>query len=267
MSFLFSELHLEEYRAAGYTVFRRIVPASLLQDLRDIAPSLRRLARERYGPEAQRLQPVFATDLDHHAFESFRDLPELRDSVVRLLTPQHVFGTRDYLGALIEPSVHPWCTQWHRDWRDNSAVPRDEWEPYYRDPELFNQLNAAVFEDTCTWAVPGSHARPDTPRETARFPTRPIEKPALEGESVAERERRCLEYCESMPGAVRLHLDPGDVLIYRNTLWHLGNYTPSKQRMTLHDVLDTPRFTAWRENAKRLIAEASRQRSQVELEG
>jgi hypothetical protein len=49
-----------------------------------------------------------------------------------------------------------------------------------------------------------------------------------------------------MPGAVCLHLDAGDFALYRNTLWHLGNYVPYGKRATLHDAADTPEFLEWR---------------------
>ena len=120
------------------------------------------------------------------------------------------------------------------------------WEAVFHDTDYFNQLNCALHQDSSTWVVPGSHLRPDLPREHAAFPARPIPSPAFEGTN-EERERACLEYCRSMPGAVCLHLDAGDFALYRNTLWHLGSYVPYARRATLHDVVDTPEFIAWRE--------------------
>ena len=76
--------------------------------------------------------------------------------------------------------------------------------------------------------------------EIERFPDRPIPGVDLEGKSAEEREPLCLEYCRSMPGAVQLHLEAGDFALYRNTLWHLGNYVPYRKRATLHDSAWTP---------------------------
>ena len=121
----------------------------------------------------------------------------------------------------------------------------------FRDLNLFNQLNCAIHEDHCTWVVPGSHLRGDLPRESARFPNGSMRGPELEGKSYEERERICLEYCESMPGAVCLHLNAGDFALYRNTLWHLGSYVPYTKRATLHDVIDTPEFIEWRKTARK----------------
>ncbi len=110
----------------------------------------------------------------------------------------------------------------------------------------FNQLNCALYQDNSTWVVPGSHLRGDLPRERAAFPIRPIPDLRLDGMTDEERERACLEYCQSMPGAVCLHLNAGDFALYRNTLWHLGSYVPYGKRATLHDVVDTPEFIEWR---------------------
>ncbi len=68
----------------------------------------------------------------------------------------------------------------------------------------------------------------------------------MDGLTYEERERTGLDYCRAMPGAVRLHLDAGDFALYRNTLWHLGNYSPHLKRATLHDSADTPEFREWR---------------------
>ena len=43
-----------------------------------------------------------------------------------------------------------------------------------------------------------------------------------------------------------LLLAAGDFCLYRNSLWHLGNYVPYAQRATLHDAVDTDEFESWR---------------------
>jgi ectoine hydroxylase-related dioxygenase (phytanoyl-CoA dioxygenase family) len=251
MPFQFSDQHIEEYHTQGYTVFREILPPGLLTDLRRVTDRAREIAREKHGPQAQRLQPVFNYDLDPKPFEAFGELPELRDAITRLLSPRHTTATRYMLGVLLEPAEKPWCTYWHRDWRDNATgLDVAAWEAVFRDLNLFNQVNCALYADSSTWVVPGSHLRPDLARERERFPTRPVPGPQLEGLSNEERERACLEYCQSMPGAVCLHLNAGDFALYRNTLWHLGSYVPYTRRATLHDVVDTPEFIEWRKTAR-----------------
>jgi hypothetical protein len=245
MDFQFSDQHIDEYHTQGFTVFRGILPPTLIADLRRTTERARVFAREKHGPQAQRLQPVAAYDLDQQPFEEFRALPELRDAIVTLLSPRHTYGNPEVLGVLLEPADLPYCTPWHRDWRDHARHLRADWEAVFADPAYFNQLNVALYEDDCTWVVPGSHLRPDLPRELAAFPEQPPRGPALEGHGYEERERLCLEYCERMPGAARLRLNAGDCALYRNTLWHLGSYLPYRKRATLHDAVETPEFREW----------------------
>ena len=43
----------------------------------------------------------------------------------------------------------------------------EEFRRVNRDPLWFNQINCPLYEDNCTWFVPGSHLRDDFPAETA----------------------------------------------------------------------------------------------------
>ena len=56
-------------------------------------------------------------------------------------------------------------------------------------------------------------------------------------QSNAEAERFCLEHCRQFPGAVQVHLGPGDFMVYRNHAWHTGNYITYQPRATIHDVV------------------------------
>lgn len=239
--------HVAELAQLGYTVFRGLLPAALIADLRVVTDRARDLARFRHGPLAQRLQPVSRFNLSLAPFEAFRDLPELREAISEVLSPDHTYGNLDLLGVLLEPAEHPWCTRWHRDWRDNAPYLNvAEWEAVFGDPRFFYQLNCPLYDDHSLWVVPGSHNRPDLPDEHDRFPTRPIETPILDGHSPVEREALCRSYMRSMPGAVPVHLDAGDLCLYRNSLWHAGNYLPYLKRATLHDYVDTPAYRDWR---------------------
>ena len=70
----------------------------------------------------------------------------------------------------------------------------------------------------------------------------------------SEAERAGLEYCRRMPGAVQLNLNAGDLAIYRNVMWHLGNYAPYRKRATLHDTAMTPEYTGWMTEVNRVTA-------------
>lgn len=257
MSFRFSGTHIEEFRNKGFTVFRAILPPSLIADLRRASDGAREVARRARGSQAQRLQPIVAYDLELRPFLDYQELPQLKDALARVLSPRHRLGGNPSaplgtLGLLLEPAELPWCTPWHRDWRDHQDPElASHWEKSYLDLNLFNQTNCALYADNATWIVPGSHLRPDLPQERSAFPEQPPRPPMLEGLSVEEREQACLDYCRRMPGAHCLHLNAGDFALYRNTLWHLGNYLPYQRRTTLHDSLFTPEYEAWQE---RMIA-------------
>jgi hypothetical protein len=242
MPFRATGQHIEEYRTLGYTVFRRILPASLVSDLRVACAQARTLARERQGPQAQRLQPLANFELDQRPFDNYFQLPELVAALHEVLSPEHANGGPTIAGVLFEPRDSPWATNWHRDWRDHRPHQRAEWEANFRDVRCFNQVNCALYDDDCTWIVPGCHVRAeDTPGERAALPM-----PDLGGLGAVDIERRLHDYCAGMPGAVQLRLGPGDYALYRNTLLHLGNYVPYRQRATIHDIVNTPRYAEFR---------------------
>ena len=64
MAFRLSDQHIEEFHILGYIVFREILPASLISDLRRVSDTARAIARKRGGPQVQRLQPVGNFELD-----------------------------------------------------------------------------------------------------------------------------------------------------------------------------------------------------------
>jgi hypothetical protein len=253
MPFTFTDQHIEAYHTQGYTVFQRILPPALIRDLRRVTDEARELARKQSGTQAQRLQPVIKYELNQQPFIDYGELPELVDAIARVLTPRHRHGNRNFFGVLLEPGDTPWCTNWHRDWRDNiTGLPLEMWDKVFSDMDYFNQINCALYDDSCTWVVPGSHLRRDLPREIALFPDRPIKGPDLEDKSSEECEAICLEYAESMSGGVQLHLKAGDFALYRNTLWHIGNYVPYRKRATIHDGALTPEFRKFIEDARRI---------------
>jgi hypothetical protein len=242
MAFKFSERHIEEFTTRGATVFQAILPPSLIGDLRRATENARDIARAKHGQQTQRLQPVAGTGIDMKPFEDYRDLPELVDAIARVLSPQHKHGQLETIGVLLEPAELPYCTAWHRDGREILSV--EVWESVARDLDHCNQINCALYEDSSTWIVPGSHARSDTPYEQTVEPRHP-KKPDLSGLSYEEREYFCEQYAQSMPGAERLFLNAGDFALYRSTMWHLGSYLPYRKRATLHEPVFTPSSQAW----------------------
>jgi ectoine hydroxylase-related dioxygenase (phytanoyl-CoA dioxygenase family) len=268
MGFQYSERHRDEYVDAGFTVLRELIPASLLADLRHETDKARTIARTKYGAQAQRLQPVYAyEELDSRKFRDFLDLPGLRDAVRGILGPDH--DSTEIMGVLLEPERDAWCTHWHRDWGYNAA--HVDLEAFFQatpNLRLFNQLNAALYDDHSLWVVPGSHARRDTDEERAAFPSVPPPGPVLTPEmDAAQRELACIDYANRMPGAENVLLFTGDVAFYRACQWHLGTYVPYARRATLHDGFYGPEDHAWRDQVKRWQAEAEKERRGKREEG
>ena len=187
MAYEFKDDHLASYYREGFAIFRGIIPASLIADLRREADKGRDIAHR--GAISQRIQPITRhAELSLAPFKVYCELPALRDALDRLFenTPlgslKLTFGPED-MGVLYEPAREgAWCTHWHRDWRDNVRGLRlAEWDRHMLDVRFFNQVNAPLYDDSCTWLVPGSHLRRDTPAEASRFPDRPILAPDLTG--------------------------------------------------------------------------------------
>ncbi|MBI3506502.1 MAG: hypothetical protein HY059_16815 [Proteobacteria bacterium] len=56
---------------------------------------------------------------------------------------------------------------------------------------------------------------------------------------------RALDYCRAMPGALQVKLSPGDLLVYRNSIWHTAIYRADVRRATLFSSASTPESVAW----------------------
>lgn len=245
MAFKFCGSMIHHYRTQGYVIFRQVLPISLVRDLRRATATAPDQARKRHGPQAQRLQPVGDYDLDFKPFMDYMTLSPLVDAIQKILTPRHTLSKGDAgnMGLLLEPAELPWCTAWHRDIRETHGVPDvEEFRRITADPLWFNQINCPLYEDSCTWYVPGSYLRQfDLDGETAASAARPFD----ESDDWMTRERKCVEYCQSMPHAIRASMDAGDFMLYHPNGWHLGNYLPDRKRVTIHDFAPSPELVDW----------------------
>ena len=204
---------IDEYLANGYQIFRNIIPPSLLADLRCQADIARDLAHQLNGRQTQRIQPLdqYGDRIDLQPFRDYVELPVLKDAVEALLGPGYTHGHLHVMGLLVEPLDHPWHCGWHRDGvvevpiagRDQEV--RDSVNEVWHDLRIFNQVNCALYADSCTWFVPGSHLR-----------------------------------SFDLPGAQPMHLNAGDFMIYRSHGWHTGLYLPYQPRATIHDIVSHP---------------------------
>ncbi len=70
-----------------------------------------------------------------------------------------------------------------------------------------------------------------------------------------EINARALDYCRSMPGAVQVKLQAGDLMMYRNSIWHTAIYRADVQRTTLFSNASTPESLAWLVGQRKRMAE------------
>ena len=242
MSFTLSDQHVEDFHTLGYTVFEQILPATLIRDLRLAADLARDLAREKAGAQTQRLQPVGDFDIEQQPFIDYAELPELLDAIHQVLSPAHTHGDRQHLGILLEPADLPYCTHWHRDWRDNIyGLDLDQWETNYRDPDLLNQVNCALYEDSSTWVVPGSHLRRDL---AERADLSASTSSACRGRGSCIWQRGISASIETPCGTSATTSHTGDVA-------------------TLHDSVYTPAYREW--SPREVIAANERRAAGAEM--
>jgi hypothetical protein len=247
MAFEFCDSYTEQYHRDGYTVFPKILPPSLISDLRREVERGLKIARQKGGPNAQRLQPISNhPELEQKPFQDYCELPALVDAVKQIIGPEAWIGGPLRMGVLYEPAERPWATAWHPDFGPlQKRMDPAMFARMRTDFRYFHQVNCALYEDNCTWYVPGSHHRADFADEVPLARDYPwqigMDQETL---SIEELERFCLAYVQSMPRAIRLHLDAGDFGLYRNHGFHLGFYVPYKKRATLHDSVWTPQWKA-----------------------
>jgi hypothetical protein len=239
MGFKLSQSHVDEYHAHGFTIFRQIVPTSLLRDLRRVTVNFRDKANDfRY------LKPISKAIAEIGPYRDYENLAPLRDALHALLTPEHWHAEIEgSTGLFFNPLTEPYAREWHRDWTGEfPGMPLEQWQAICDDVRYFNQSNCPLYDDDATWFVPGSHLWLNTPAALAKVPW-PAPPESLDP---VARERMYLKYCRAMPGAVQCRLNAGDFLLYRDTAWHLGVYLPYRTRATIFAYVDHPTWARWR---------------------
>ena len=115
-------------------------------------------------------------------------------------------------GMLASGDGQPYCQSWHRD----LCKPGEDGEESFllRHHGEFVQLNAPLLPaDRFLNIVPASHLRASTFQELTA-----VNKDAS----------------LSMPGAIELKLEPGDIVYYNANLWHRGWNPNGDKRWTMH---------------------------------
>ena len=87
MPFQFSDQHIEEFHMLGYTVFGKILPPSLISDLRRVSHIARKIARERGGARVLRASGVFLVLAAGSTLKSTKTMPIhfFRDEIHKML--------------------------------------------------------------------------------------------------------------------------------------------------------------------------------------
>lgn len=249
-----TESDRRNYREQGYHILREVIPPNLLRDLRRAADKAHDIAVRLHGPQTQRLAPLkaYEGELDLKPFREFDHIEGLVEAIQALLTPEHTLKPTVDACLLFNPRARPWSTEWHRDWRDHvleadfqKEIGDARWEEIATDFRMWNQVNCPLYEDTATWYLPGSFKRVHNTPEEMRVYASTTQQELWDEDNRRtdeELEQFCLSYCQAMPGAVQLVLNPGDFCIYRNVGWHIGNYVPYRKRATLATHCFTPAF-------------------------
>ncbi|HRI81201.1 MAG TPA: hypothetical protein PLF88_02100 [Opitutaceae bacterium] len=260
-----TEADRQFYRDQGYFIIRQVIPAGLLRDLRREAAKAHDIAVRLHGPRVQRLAPLkaHAGELDLQPFRDFDQIEGLVAAIQTLLTPEHTLKPTEDACLLFHPRERPWSTEWHRDWRDHvleaefqAEIGDARWQEIATDFRLWNQVNCPLYEDTSTWYVPRSFKRVNNTPEEMRVYASTTQQELWDEDkrrTDEELELFCLRYCQAMPGAVQLVLNPGDFCIYRNVGWHLGNYVPYRRRATLNTHCFTPAYAQFAKDYEHML--------------
>jgi hypothetical protein len=284
------ERHRRDYATDGLTIIDGAIPGDLLRDLRIEAEKLRAIATRERKVDGGRRPAHGCTGyaeqgVDNSVFERFRQLPRLRQVIHHVLGPD--FEVREFITMLFEGDC-PRVQAFHRDPPHGVQPGTELWDSLIPRLELFNQFNAALYDDGSFWVVPGSHVRGDTAEEQrvgggwirmqdellARMGVSSWDSlddegrrrlgeeledafpvPGRAGLEDGEYEAQALAYARSMPGARRVMLGAGDIAFYRQCGWHLGYYLPYHRRATLHGHARSPQVE---ETWKQVESAASR---------
>lgn len=247
MGFEFSERHAEEYYRRGYTIFRQVIPASLLADLRRACEQADPYIV--YDESAPKVRSVAKLEgkLDLAPFRAYKSLEPLNLAYQKLLTGGHAPAALDeILEVFFQPKDHTRCLKWHRDIREDGNAIDSEWfRKVNGTGKWFVKVNAPLYPDPCLFYMPYSNNRPNRPEEL-EVAERFSEIEAIEPEAPAEIwDAAVMRYVYAMPGVEQLFLSPGDVAVYQPNAFHIGVYWPSVRRATLQDTVWDAEVRAW----------------------
>ncbi|KAI0701038.1 hypothetical protein BC835DRAFT_1324634 [Cytidiella melzeri] len=229
------------YDSQGFVVLPSLIPDSnFFYDLQ--ASAERAISRTRTGkwphrrtlgrqfppfdesnPDSWGVQHVMHPDLHEPAFARWYTSDKLVKTVAELLECEQEELQMELFNMLINPESHDFALRWHRDDVRENATEQEERDALAR-WHHGTQWNTALYEDNCLYVVPGSHKVPRTPDQRAHSCTLdPPDDPL------------------AMPGAIRVHLKPGETVFYNSNILHCAMYDCTCKRATLHACMGSVR--------------------------
>src|SRR3712207_3948982 len=112
MPFVFSEQHITDYYHPGYTIYRGILLPRLAEELREAGEELQEISKEVRGPDVARSPVIGAVEERFstqalQAFQHYRELPALVDTVHGVLSQEHTIDGFDNIALFFAYPVHP----------------------------------------------------------------------------------------------------------------------------------------------------------------
>lgn len=221
--------HLSFYNKNGYVILEDAIPPEKLSSVQQayedvISHALDRGHAERDGATGFMKQHRFQNP--HHPDLARRELMEAFSAAPLMAFCHDLVGSRlAFFGvaAFTMQANYDYRGSWHRD--SYAAWGKDsEKERSVREHRVWpcTQVLLALQADACFWMVPGSHNRPNTVEEEARF----------------EDDRTSWE--ETFPDAVQLKLKAGSAAPFDSRAIHRGLKRPGSVRRSLFLVFGTP---------------------------
>lgn len=218
--------HAQFFAENGFVLIRGGIPPALIQDLRAAFEPIFALRDRGETTALTRHQTILEPRCYQPAFKEFLNLESINRAA------EEVIGTRELVFAGLATllgSPTPHLCNWHRDHPEQDP----DTQAILRRPNVFLQLNCAVYDDPSLWVVPGTHNRASTAAELDYVQsTCPQGTQRSDGKLPSGMTAQ--QVLAGMPGAKHVRLNAGDCLLYNAIIWHAAEYNPAWKRATLH---------------------------------
>ena len=205
------------FRENGYAILRGAFAGDMLATLQTRARAMRERAERESPPGVRYVNKVYQPDHSWGINEITRPgwfdpvlvnaiaAPKLLTALTDLLEEPRAWGQK----MLWAPKACDYNLHWHRD----IHAKYDDLMPFKDDRNDHVQFNGALEEDDSFIVVPRSHRRVKT-----------------------EEESRLLskKYTGPLPGEMRVHLHPGDIVMMDAHALHRGSARAGAPRLSLH---------------------------------